>query len=137
MHQGNDCLSVDSASPETITSLAEQRGHLVLTLLEDTATIVIGSMATSQGGSAAPASAPTPAAPSTQFSFGNPFLHFQQWFQEASAAGAVAAEGQRITLATATPTGIPSARVVLLKAFDERGFVFFTNYTSRKVCESV
>ena len=37
-----------------------------------------------------------------------------------------------MTLATATPDGIPSARIVLLKGFDERGFVFFTNYESQK-----
>ncbi len=37
-----------------------------------------------------------------------------------------------MTLATATPDGVPSARVVLLKAFDERGFVFYTNYESQK-----
>jgi pyridoxamine 5'-phosphate oxidase len=38
-------------------------------------------------------------------------------------------------LATATPDGAPSARMVLLKSFDERGFVFFTNYESRKASE--
>ena len=37
-----------------------------------------------------------------------------------------------MTLATATPDGVPSARVVLLKALDDRGFTFFTNYDSRK-----
>jgi pyridoxamine 5'-phosphate oxidase len=40
-----------------------------------------------------------------------------------------------MTLATATPEGLPSARIVLLKGFDERGFVFFTDYRSRKGAE--
>ena len=40
---------------------------------------------------------------------------------------------QAMTLATATPDGIPSARVVLFKELDQRGFVFYTNYTSRSV----
>ena len=40
-----------------------------------------------------------------------------------------------MTLATATRFGLPSARIVLLKSFDERGFVFFTNYNSRKGIE--
>ena len=40
-----------------------------------------------------------------------------------------------MVLATATPDGAPSARVVLLKGFDERGFVFFTDYRSRKGAE--
>lgn len=40
-----------------------------------------------------------------------------------------------MVLATATPAGVPSARVVLLKAYDEGGFVFYTNYDSRKAAE--
>jgi pyridoxamine 5'-phosphate oxidase len=40
-----------------------------------------------------------------------------------------------MSLATATPDGMPSVRMVLLKAFDERGFVFYTNYESRKARE--
>ena len=40
-----------------------------------------------------------------------------------------------MTLATATASGAPSARIVLLKAYDERGFVFYTNFTSRKAAE--
>ena len=44
-------------------------------------------------------------------------------------------EPNAMTLATATPEGSPSARIVLLKAFDERGFVFFTDYRSRKGAE--
>lgn len=50
--------------------------------------------------------------------------------QEAVDAGI--SEANAMTLATCTPSASPSARVVLLKGFDERGFVFYTNYSSRK-----
>jgi pyridoxamine 5'-phosphate oxidase len=60
----------------------------------------------------------------------NPFKQFDCWFQQALAAGLP--EPNAMTLATATPDGRPSARVVLLKGFDERGFVFFTSYESQK-----
>ena len=60
----------------------------------------------------------------------SPFKQFDKWFQQALAAGLP--EPNAMTLATATSDGKPSARVVLLKGFDERGFVFFTNYESRK-----
>ena len=60
----------------------------------------------------------------------DPFALFHHWFDQASAANLL--EPNAFTLATATPTGIPSARTVLLKLFDERGFCFFTNYNSRK-----
>jgi pyridoxamine 5'-phosphate oxidase len=60
----------------------------------------------------------------------DPFDQFRAWFDEATAAGVV--EPNAMTLATATPDGRPSARVVLLKGFDERGFSFFTNYQGRK-----
>jgi pyridoxamine 5'-phosphate oxidase len=60
----------------------------------------------------------------------NPFQQFQVWFDQAVAA--TLPEPNAMTLATATPEGIPSARVVLLKGFDTRGFVFYTNYHSRK-----
>jgi pyridoxamine 5'-phosphate oxidase len=60
----------------------------------------------------------------------DPFAEFARWFAEAQAAEA--AEVNAMVLATATPDGRPSARVVLLKGFDERGFVFFTDYRSRK-----
>lgn len=53
---------------------------------------------------------------------------FTRWFQEASALR----EPNAMVLATATAQGAPSTRTVLLKAVDERGFVFFTNRTSRK-----
>jgi pyridoxamine 5'-phosphate oxidase len=55
---------------------------------------------------------------------------FARWFEEARAAGT--AQPEAMALATATPEGAPSARMVLLKGFDERGFVFYTNYDSRK-----
>lgn len=60
----------------------------------------------------------------------NPFIQFKKWFEQALAAQLP--EPNAMTLATATPDGKPSARMVLLKDFDERGFVFFTNYNSRK-----
>jgi pyridoxamine 5'-phosphate oxidase len=63
----------------------------------------------------------------------NPIKQFAQWFDEANAAGVP--ETDAMTLATAAKTGAPSARIVLLKSFDDRGFVFFTNYGSRKAQE--
>lgn len=60
----------------------------------------------------------------------NPFQQFQTWFDQVLAAGLP--EPNAMTLATATKDGKPSARVVLLKGFDERGFVFYTNYQSQK-----
>lgn len=60
----------------------------------------------------------------------NPFIQFKIWFDQALAAQLP--EPNAMTIATATPDGSPSARMVLLKDFDERGFVFFTNYNSRK-----
>jgi pyridoxamine 5'-phosphate oxidase len=63
----------------------------------------------------------------------NPFLQFQLWFEQAVAANL--AEPNAMTLATVTAEGKPSARIVLLKAFDDRGFVFYTNYHSQKGVE--
>jgi pyridoxamine 5'-phosphate oxidase len=60
----------------------------------------------------------------------DPLTMFEAWFAEAAQSGLV--EPNAMTLATATPEGRPSARVVLLKDFDARGFSFFTNYESRK-----
>lgn len=60
----------------------------------------------------------------------DPIIEFARWFAEAQEAHVP--EPNAMTLATATPEGEPSARIVLLKAFDERGFVFFTDYRSRK-----
>lgn len=55
---------------------------------------------------------------------------FTRWWEDA--VKSEIEEVNAMTLATATPGGIPSARIVLLKGFDERGFVFFTNYESHK-----
>lgn len=60
----------------------------------------------------------------------NPTLQFAAWYDAAVAAGVP--EPEAMTLSTATPDGRPSARIVLLRGFDERGFCFFTNYTSHK-----
>ena len=60
----------------------------------------------------------------------DPIEQFRGWFGEALAADLH--EPNAMTLATATPDGRPSARVVLLKGFDERGFVCYTNYEGRK-----
>ena len=57
-------------------------------------------------------------------------VQFGHWFEEAQRADLV--EPTAMTLATASRDGAPSARMVLLKGFDERGFIFFTNYESRK-----
>ncbi len=63
----------------------------------------------------------------------DPLAQFQRWFQEA--INAVGQDANAMTLATADADGVPSARIVLLKGMDERGFQFFTNYTSRKARE--
>jgi pyridoxamine 5'-phosphate oxidase len=63
----------------------------------------------------------------------DPFVLFRSWFDEAIASGVHLPEA--MTLATATRAGKPSARLVLLKQVDERGFVFYTNYHSRKAAE--
>lgn len=60
----------------------------------------------------------------------DPFRQFEKWFQEAEAAKLP--EPNAMTLATATREGRPSARTVLLKGLDGRGFVFFSNFESRK-----
>lgn len=60
----------------------------------------------------------------------DPFVQFQHWFDEA--VRAEVSEPNAMTLATATPDAYPSARVVLLKGYDQRGFVFYTDYRSRK-----
>ncbi len=63
----------------------------------------------------------------------DPIDQFRRWFDEAQEADLH--EPNAMTLATATPDGKPSARVVLLKGVDERGFVFYTNYEGRKARE--
>jgi pyridoxamine 5'-phosphate oxidase len=60
----------------------------------------------------------------------DPFVQFQTWFGQAVTAGLP--QPNAMTLATATLDGRPSARMVLLKGLDSQGFVFFTNYESRK-----
>ncbi len=60
----------------------------------------------------------------------DPFRQFEKWFQEAEASKLV--EPNAMVLATATREGRPSARTMLLKSVDGRGFVFYTNYESRK-----
>ena len=60
----------------------------------------------------------------------HPIAQFRRWFDAALAADLH--EPNAMTLATATPEGRPSARIVLLKGFDERGFVFYTSYDGRK-----
>ncbi len=60
----------------------------------------------------------------------DPIKQFDVWFNEATEAGMP--EPNAMTLATATPDGRPSARIVLLKGFYDAGFIFYTNYLSRK-----
>jgi len=60
----------------------------------------------------------------------DPFVQFRQWLEAAVAAETP--EPHAMTLATCDATGRPSARIVLLRGHDERGFAFFTNYDSRK-----
>lgn len=60
----------------------------------------------------------------------DPFRQFEKWLEEAIAAKVI--EPNAMTLATSTRDGRPSARTMLLKGVDGRGFVFFTNYESRK-----
>lgn len=63
----------------------------------------------------------------------DPFALFQQWYTDAEKSGLLLPES--MALATATPDGVPSVRMVLLKGFDAGGFRFFTNYGSRKAAE--
>jgi pyridoxamine 5'-phosphate oxidase len=63
----------------------------------------------------------------------DPVVQFGRWFEQAQQAGLL--EPTAMTLATATPDGRPSARMVLLRGFDQRGFCFYTNYESRKGVE--
>jgi pyridoxamine 5'-phosphate oxidase len=65
----------------------------------------------------------------------NPLRQLALWFKEASASGMSEQDATSMTLATADKDGQPCARIVLLKSFDESGFVFFTNYNSRKGSE--
>lgn len=63
----------------------------------------------------------------------DPFKQFELWFEQASDSGLI--EPNAMTIATSTPNGKPSIRVVLIKKVDKNGFVFFTNYESRKGIE--
>jgi len=62
-----------------------------------------------------------------------PVVQFEQWFQQAK--DSEVAEVNAMQLATVSNTGRPSVRTVLMKAFDEQGFVFYTNYESQKAQE--
>lgn len=64
---------------------------------------------------------------------GDPYALFDRWFAEAQAAQVP--EPNAMALATSTPDGTPSVRILLLKHLDEHGAVFFTNYESRKGTE--
>jgi pyridoxamine 5'-phosphate oxidase len=64
---------------------------------------------------------------------GDPVQQFKLWFEQAVAANLL--EPNAMTIATVTPEGKPSARIVLLKGFDEHGFIFYTNYNSQKGVE--
>jgi pyridoxamine 5'-phosphate oxidase len=66
----------------------------------------------------------------TRLPFAAPFEHFARWFAEAKAKEPTLPEA--MTVATASPDGAPAARLVLMKGVDERGFVFYTNFESRK-----
>jgi pyridoxamine 5'-phosphate oxidase len=63
----------------------------------------------------------------------DPFVHFQNWFKDAEASEP--SDPNAMTVVTATPDGKPSARTILLKGTDARGFVFYTNKESRKAGE--
>jgi pyridoxamine 5'-phosphate oxidase len=73
------------------------------------------------------------AALSEKDALADPLELFDRWF--ADAARAEVRDANAMTLATADATGAPSARIVLLKGVDERGFVFYTDYRSRKAAE--
>ena len=63
----------------------------------------------------------------------DPFAQFERWWKDATTSELD--EPNAMTLATSTPDGYPSARIVLLKTFSTDGFIFFTNYESRKAVE--
>ncbi len=67
----------------------------------------------------------------------DPFVQFSKWFEDVIRAGIE--EPEAMFLATSGANGNPSGRIVLLKGFDEKGFIFYTNYHSRKgkeICEN-
>jgi pyridoxamine 5'-phosphate oxidase len=63
----------------------------------------------------------------------DPYVLFRKWFADAVKAGTLLPEA--MALATASPKGVPSVRIVLNRGLDRRGFAFFTNYNSRKAAE--
>lgn len=63
----------------------------------------------------------------------SPFLQFEKWFKEA--VDAKVNEPNAMTVSTVSADGKPSSRIILLRNFDEQGFVFYTNYNSRKGIE--
>ena len=63
----------------------------------------------------------------------DPVRMFRTWMHDAVVAGLH--EPNAVVVSTATPAGVPSSRMVLLKGLDDRGFVFYTNYESRKGIE--
>ncbi|WP_329140821.1 pyridoxamine 5'-phosphate oxidase [Streptomyces sp. NBC_01476] len=65
---------------------------------------------------------------------GDPYEQFARWFTDAVQAtgGGALTEPNAMVVSTVGPDGVPSSRTVLLKGYDQRGFVFFTNYGSRK-----
>ena len=65
----------------------------------------------------------------------DPFAEFERLFEDAKAKAKDNDDATAMTLATADERGRPSSRMVLLKGVDERGFVFYTNYGSRKAVE--
>ncbi|RHW77512.1 pyridoxamine 5'-phosphate oxidase [Colwellia sp. RSH04] len=60
----------------------------------------------------------------------SPFALFQQWFDDANKSGILLPESMSVS--TCSSSGQPSSRMVLLKSFDDKGFIFYTNYSSRK-----
>lgn len=60
----------------------------------------------------------------------DPTIQFERWYQDAEKANIK--EPNAMTLSTVSATGQPSSRIILLKGFDQKGFTFYTNYTSRK-----
>ena len=63
----------------------------------------------------------------------NPFNQFSKWFKEATKSNQI--EPNAMVLGTCNEENKPNSRTVLLKSFDERGFIFFTNYKSKKALE--
>ncbi|MEB3958943.1 pyridoxamine 5'-phosphate oxidase [Streptomyces kunmingensis] len=65
----------------------------------------------------------------------HPMEQFTRWFKQAAAPGSPTAEPNAMVVSTADAEGRPSSRTVLLKSYDDEGFVFYTNYGSRKALD--